>query len=169
MKKQKLAKEMMSERCELLEEKLIEKKNQSLIFQFHHIHNIMFRVANKMINASAVPIKMEQLPVLMTLFYFKEQSQQSVANHISRDKSSVLRTAQALEKKGLLAFTKDEQDARRKVLALTETGKFVAIQVEDLIRDIEKEIAAALSDRPKKELLGILKQSADRLENLANS
>ncbi|HET8573488.1 MAG TPA: MarR family transcriptional regulator [Edaphocola sp.] len=169
MKKEKLVKEVAPDRCELLENKLIEKKNQSLIFQFHHIHNIMFRVANKMINASAVPVKMEQLPVLMTLFYFKAQSQQSVANHINRDKSSVLRTAQALEKKGLLAFTKDEKDARRKVLALTETGKFVAIQVEDLVRDIEKEIGAALSDRPKSELLEILKQSAAKLEDLANS
>lgn len=169
MKKEKLAKPRDVDSCELLEEKLIEKKNQSLIFQFHHIHNIMFRVANKMINASAVPVKMEQLPVLMTLFYFKEQSQQSVANHINRDKSSVLRTAQALEKKGLLAFKKDEEDARRKVLALTETGKFVAIQVEDLVGDIEKEIGAALSDRPKNELLKILKQSAGKLEDLANS
>jgi len=169
MKTKKIVNKACSESCELLEEKLLEKKSQSLIFQFHYIHNIMFRVANKMINASSVPIKMEQLPVLMTLFYFNEQSQQLVADRVNRDKSSVLRTAQALEKKGLLAFKKDEQDARRKVLALTETGKFVAIQVEDLIRDIEKEIGAALSDRPKNEILEILKQSAEKLESLANS
>lgn len=169
MKNTKLAELKGADSCELLEEKLIEKKNQSLIFQFHYIHNVMFRVANKMINASSVPIKMEQLPVLMTLFYFNEQSQQSVANRVNRDKSSVLRTAQVLEKKGLLTFKKDEEDARRKVLALTETGKFVAIQVEDLVRDIENEIGAALSDRPKNEILEILKQSAEKLENLANS
>lgn len=155
--------------CEALEEDLLHKKEDSLIFQFHQLHNTMFRAANKKIESSSVPIKMEQLPVLMTLYYFKEQPQQSLADLINRDKSSVLRTARALEKRGLLTYKKDKTDARRKVLTLTETGVFVAIKVEGLVKEIENGIGEALSDRPKKEILELLKKATKRLEILTNS
>ncbi len=154
---------------ELVDEELLKKKGDSLIFHFHQIHNAMFRLANKKIEASSVPVKMEQLPVLMTLYYFKDQSQKAVADFIKRDKSSIFRTATALEKKGLLTYKKDKSDARKKVLALTETGTFVAVQVEDLISEIEKDIALALSDRPKKEFLKILKKASEKLEKMADS
>lgn len=155
--------------CEAINQEFFERKNESLIFQFHHIHNAMFRIANKMINASSVPVKMEQLPVLMTLYWLKEQSQQQVANRISRDKSSVLRTVSALEKKGLITNKKDIRDGRRKVLTLTDTGNFVALQIIDLIREIENQITGALTDRPKNEVLGLLKKAAEKLESLADS
>lgn len=155
--------------CEAIRKEFFEKKEESLIFQFHHIHNAMFRIANKKINASSVPVKMEQLPVLMTLYWLKEQSQQQVANHVNRDKSSVLRTVLALEKKGLIANKKDDSDNRRKVLTLTETGKFVAIQIVDLIKEIENEIVAAMTERPKSEFLDLLKKAGDKLELLAGS
>lgn len=155
--------------CPVINEEFFDKKNESLIFQFHHLHNAMFRIANKKINASSIPIKMEQLPVLMTLYWLKEQSQQEVANHINRDKSSVLRTVLALEKKGLVMNKKDGTDKRRKVLALTDIGKFVAIQIIDLITEIENEIANALSERPKSELLDSLKKAGEQLDLLANS
>lgn len=146
-----------------------EKRNESLIFQFHHIHSTIFRIANKMINASSVPIKMEQLPVLMTLYWLKEQSQQEVANQVHRDKSSVLRTVLALEKKRLVFNKKDDSDNRRKVLALTDTGKFVALQIIDLIKKVEDEIAIALTDRPKSEFLELLKKASEKLELMAVS
>ena len=129
--------------CQPAGKDFFDKKDESLIFQFHHIHNAMFRVANKIINASSVPVKMEQLPVMMTLYWFKKQSQQQVADHLNRDKSSVLRTVKVLEKKGLVANKRDRVDGRRKVLTLTETGLFVATQVVGLIEEIENEIAGA--------------------------
>jgi DNA-binding MarR family transcriptional regulator len=155
--------------CEVMRKEFFEKKDESLIFQFHHIHNAMFRIANKKINASSVPVKMEQLPVLMTLYWLKEQSQQQVADHINRDKSSVLRTVLALEKKGLIVNKKDDLDNRRKVLTLTDTGKFVAIQIVDLIKEIEIEIVAALTERPKSEFVAYLKKAGDKLDLLADS
>lgn len=146
-----------------------EKRNESMMFQFHHIHNIMFRIANQKITNSSVPVKMEQLPVFMTLYWLKEQSQKEIADHVHRDKSSVLRTISALEKKGLVINKKDNSDGRRKVLMLTETGQFVAGQIVDLITEIENEIAGALTDRPKAEFLEFLKKASQKLELLATS
>lgn len=166
MKAKKIEKEAA---CPAMGKEFFKRREESLIFQFHHIHNAMFRIANKKINASSVPIKMEQLPVLMTLYWLKEQSQQQVANHVNRDKSSVLRTVQILEKKGLVVNKKDDADNRRKVLTLTDTGKFVAIQIIDLIKEIENEIASALTDKPRSELLVSLKKAGDKLELLADS
>lgn len=157
------------EKQEVVGKNLLRKKNDSLIFHFHHIHNVIFRLANKMIEASSVPVKIEQLPVLMTLYWLKEQSQQQVADHVNRDKSSVLRTVLALEKKGLVINKKDEKDGRKKVLTLTETGKFVAIQVNDLIDVVESKIIKALTDRPQEEFLESLKEATKRLEIVADS
>lgn len=155
--------------CQMGESGFFEKRNESMMFQFHQIHNAMFRIANQKITNSSVPVKMEQLPVFMTLFWLKEQSQQEIADHVHRDKSSVLRTVTALEKKGLVMNKKDHSDGRRKVLMLTETGKFVAGQIINLITEIETEIAGALTDRPKPEFLEILKKASQKLDLLANS
>lgn len=149
--------------------KLFEGHKGSLIFSFHQINKAMFRLANKTIDASSLPIKMQQLPVFMTLYYFKEQSQQEIANRIHRDKSSVLRTASALEKKGLLTYKKDNTDKRKKLLTLTEVGNFVALQIIDLITEIEDKIATALTDRPKEELIEMLEIVSEKLELLTNS
>lgn len=141
----------------------------SILFEFQQLHNTIFRVANKMIEESSVPIKIEQLPVLMCLYFYKNQTQQSISTLINRDKSSVFRTTKALEKKGLLSFKKDEHDARRKQIKLTETGKFVALQIGTLIKKIEKEIGEALSQQPKEKFLEELRNAAKKIDQLPNS
>ncbi len=149
---------------EEMKEELLKELEGSIIFQFHQLHNAIFRVANKMIEASSVPLKMEQIPVIMTLYFFKTKSQQSLADQVNRDKSSIFRTAAALEKKGLLKFKKDPNDARKKILELTDTGKFVAKQIGELISKIEKEIGEALSNRPKEEFLKELQNAAKKID-----
>ncbi|HLR36656.1 MAG TPA: MarR family transcriptional regulator [Chitinophagaceae bacterium] len=141
----------------------------SILFEFQQLYNTIFRVANKMIEDSSVPIRIEQLPVLMCLYFYENQTQQSISTLINRDKSSVFRTTKALEKKGLLSFKKDEHDARRKQIELTETGKFVALQIGTLIKKIEKEIGEALSQQPKEKFLGELRNAAKKIDRLPNS
>jgi len=159
----------MKEKNKAAKDAFFKQEGGSLIFQFHRLHNSMFRLANKMIDESSVPLKMEQLPVLMVLYWLEEQSQQQVADRIHRDKSSVLRTVLALEKKGLITNKKDKKDKRRKVLTLTQTGEFVAIQVNDLIKEIEQKIINSLTELPREEFLEILETAVGKLEKARNS
>jgi DNA-binding MarR family transcriptional regulator len=142
--------------------------NDTLIFQMHRIHSVMFRVANSLIHEASVPVKMEQLPILMCIYNCGSVSQQEVADIVHRDKSSVQRTVVVLEKKGLITITQDKKDKRRNILRTTETGNFVALQIKDIIKKVEEEIFSAFNSEDKLNTINTIKETADKLELLQN-
>jgi DNA-binding MarR family transcriptional regulator len=142
--------------------------NDTLIFQMHRIHTVMFRVANSLIHEASVPVKMEQLPILMCIFNCGSVSQQEVADIVHRDKSSVQRTVVVLEKKGLITITQDKKDKRRNILRTTETGNFVALQIKDIVKKVEEEIFSAFNSEDKLNTINTIKETADKLELLQN-
>lgn len=146
-------------------DKFFSEMKDSLLFQMHRIHSVMFRVANGLIQKAAVPVKIEQLPVLMTVFDFRKLSQQEVADIISRDKSSVQRTVVALQKKGLVQVDTDEKDKRKNILSTTETGTFVATQIRDIMKKVEEEIFAAFESKDRQNTINVIKTTADKLEH----
>lgn len=146
-------------------DKFFSEMKDSLLFQMHRIHSVMFRVANGLIQKAAVPVKIEQLPVLMTVYDFRKLSQQEVADIISRDKSSVQRTVVALQKKGLVQVSADEKDKRKNILSTTETGAFVATQIRDIMKRVEEEIFEAFESKDRQNTINVIKSTADKLEN----
>lgn len=146
-------------------DKFFSEMKDSLLFQMHRIHSVMFRVANGLIQKAAVPVKIEQLPVLMTVYDFRKLSQQEVADIISRDKSSVQRTVVALQKKGLVQVNTDEKDKRKNILSTTETGTFVATQIRDIMKKVEEEIFAAFESKDRQNTINVIKTTADKLEH----
>lgn len=142
--------------------------NDTLIFQMHRIHSVMFRVANSLIQEASVPVKMEQLPILMCIYNCGSVSQQEVADIVHRDKSSVQRTVVVLEKKGLITITQDKKDKRRNILRTTETGNFVALQIKDIVKKVEEEIFSAFNSEDKLNTINTIKETADKLELLQN-
>lgn len=138
----------------------------TLVFQMHRIHTVMFRVANGLIQEASVPVKMEQLPILMSIYNCGSVSQQEVADIVHRDKSSVQRTVVVLEKKGLITVTQDPKDKRKNILRTTETGSFVALQIKDIIKKVEEEIFSAFNSEDKLNTINSIKQTADKLELL---
>lgn len=142
--------------------------NDTLIFQMHRIHSVMFRVANSLIQEASVPVKMEQLPILMCIYNCGSVSQQEVADIVHRDKSSVQRTVVVLEKKGLITITQDKKDKRRNILRTTDTGNFVALQIKDIVKKVEEEIFSAFNSEDKVNTINTIKETADKLELLQN-
>lgn len=142
-----------------------EMKN-TLLFQMHRIHSVMFRVANSLIHEASVPVKIEQLPVLMTVYDSGRISQQEVADIISRDKSSIQRTITALQKKGLVSISDDITDKRKNILQTTETGTFVALQIKNIMKKIEEEIFTAFRSEDRLKTINTIKATADKLESL---
>jgi len=138
----------------------------TLIFQMHRIHRVMFRVANSKIQEASVPVKMEQLPILICIYNCGNVSQQEVADLVHRDKSSVQRTVVALEKKGLITVAQDKTDKRKNILRTTETGTFVAQQIKDIVRKVEEEIFSAFKSEDRLNTINSIKETADKLELL---
>lgn len=129
----------------------------------------MFRLANKKIEASGLSIKMEQLPVLMTIFFCGPVDQATIAELTARDKSSVFRTVCVLSKKNLIACKDNDQDARKKMLILTEAGMAKGRQILQLTNEIEVIVSHVLTGMPKFELIKMLHQAYDSIEKLVES
>lgn len=138
----------------------------TLIFQMHRIHCVMFRVANRLIEEVSIPVKMEQLPILMCIHSSGCISQQEIADIVHRDKSSVQRTVVVLEKKGLISITPDKNDKRKNNLRTTKTGTFVALQIKDIMQKVETEIFSAFNSEDKLNTIHTIKETADKLEQL---
>lgn len=142
--------------------------NDTLLFQMHRIHNLMFRVANGLIQEASVPVKMEQLPILICIYNCGSVSQQEVADMLHRDKSSIQRTVVVLEKKGLIYISPDTHDKRKNILRATVTGTFVAQQIKDIIKKVEEELFSAFDSEDKINTINSIKVTADKLELLKN-
>ncbi|KAA5537198.1 MarR family transcriptional regulator [Taibaiella lutea] len=138
----------------------------TLIFQMHRIHCVMFRVANRLIEEASVPVKMEQLPILMCIHSCGCISQQEIADMVHRDKSSVQRTVVVLEKKGLISIAPDKNDKRKNNLRTTKTGTFVALQIKDIMQKVETEIFSAFNSEDRLNTINTIKETADKLEQL---
>lgn len=147
-------------------DKMFAEMKDTLLFQMHRIHTIMFRVANRIMHEESVPAKMEQIPVLMCIYNGDNLSQQKVADIIHRDKSSVQRTVVALEKKGLIKIDQDTKDKRKNILSTTEAGDFIAAQLKNIMRKTENELFDTFQQSDKVTMIESMKEVADKLEHL---
>lgn len=147
-------------------DKMFAEMKDTLLFQMHRIHTIMFRVANRIMHEESVPAKMEQIPVLMCIYNGENLSQQRVADVIHRDKSSVQRTVVALEKKGLIKIEQDTKDKRKNILKTTEAGDFIAAQLKNIMRKTENELFDTFQQDDKVTMIESMKEVADKLEHL---
>lgn len=138
----------------------------TLTFQMRRIHNAMFKVANRLMQEEALPLKAEQLPVLMVVYSSKGISQQEIAAAVYRDKSSVMRTINMMEQKGWVMVTANQFDKRRNEISVTETGKFLARQVMNILHKAEDELFSAFDQNDKQEAITLMRQTADKIEKI---
>lgn len=141
---------------------------ETLAFQMHRVHSVLFRVANRLINEAAIPIKMEQLPVFLCIHTEGFVSQQEIADLVGRDKSSIQRTVVALESKGLIHISQDKKDKRKNILRTTEAGVLLAQQIKEIIEKVEEEIFVAFDSDDRRNTINSIKETADKLEAIKN-
>lgn len=108
------------------------------IIQVSRILKFLRLLVNDWIRDKNMNIQFEQLPVLLCIYTKGAVCQQEIAATLLRDKSSVLRSVRLLHKKGLIAMSADELDARKKQLLLTETGALLASRFIDFIPEFEQ-------------------------------
>lgn len=98
----------------------------------------------------------------------KSQSELSVITH--RNKSSLTRLVQGMEKKGLVERTMSESDKRHQVVVLTEDGKTLYEQAMPVVEACFKQMESGLTKKQveqTKEILFRMQQNVEKeLENL---
>jgi DNA-binding MarR family transcriptional regulator len=116
-----------------------------LLFKLFDIHKIINNKANKFFSKDGVHVQVDQIPVIMVLYYEGPQSQQEMAHELVRDKSSVLRTVASLQTAGYLKVEHDTTDKRKKLVNLTLQGVELAERIAGEVGSIDERIFAKLS------------------------
>jgi len=116
-----------------------------LLFKIFNIHKIICNKANKYFSKEGVVIQVEQIPVLMTVYYNGPQTQQDIAHELYRDKSSVLRTVASLVTSGYLVVTPDGTDKRKKLVNLTHKGEQTAEWISNDVVNTDDKMFSNLS------------------------
>jgi len=139
--------------------------DQVLLFHLGHLNKVLYKRANRYFTASGLPIRVEQLPVLMILHHKGRQSQQDLAFELGRDKASVQRTVQFLHKHDYIRIEADPHDGRKNMVNLTEHGCMISARVQALIIRIDKILFSAIAGKEKEKLIGLMDKLTKRIEN----
>jgi len=103
-----------------------------------------------------------------TLWDEGTMSQQEIADIILKDKNSVTKLIDALERKGLVVRVVGENDRRQKMIHLTEK----AIEVKEAITKIALDSTdSIIKDIPREELINfvkVLNKMADNIDSLSS-
>lgn len=86
------------------------------------------------------------LPLLRLAQAGKPMRQKDLAAVLMLDTSSVVRILGNLDAAGLIEQRPDEEDRRAKAIIITEAGRALVRQVENVSQDIENEVVAGIAD-----------------------
>lgn len=126
----------------------------------------IFRKTTVLMTEAGIQLPMEQLPILVILQKHGTLSQRELSDITLRDKSSILRSISALQKKGLLVIEQDSTDKRKNNIDLSTTGKELAIQIKRLMRKAEEDALSVFPEAERALALQTVKSYADKLEGI---
>jgi DNA-binding MarR family transcriptional regulator len=135
----------------------------SFFFQIIRIKKAIFRRTNGLMTEAGIHMQLEQLPILMIL-QRGNLSQRELSDRTMRDKSSILRSISALEKKALVLVQKDKVDKRKNIVSLTDQGIVLAKNIRSLMKRAEDEVLAVFSAKERVEALETIRAYADKLD-----
>lgn len=99
-----------------------------------------------------------QYGLLLLLQAQGPQAQIMLSQRVGLDRTSIMRTVDLLEERGLVRRDPDPTDRRKHSVALTDTGAELLANTLGAVQQAEREFAAVLSDQEQDQVLGLLKR-----------
>lgn len=122
----------------------------SLVAQIGALYNRIFKECGKIFQEHGFPLEMDQVPVLMMLYYSGGASQKAAGASLGRDKASINRTVSFLLKKGLVKVIQDTVDKRKTCVELTTSGENLAKQANTILEKFDAVLSAELTEEQRK-------------------
>lgn len=120
-----------------------------MISQIGKVANRLRRECDKVFRDLGFPLEMDQLQVLLSLYYSGAASQQEICYNLQRDKASVNRTISILLKLDMVKVEQDKVDKRKTRVELTDRGEKQAIKANDVLEKFDAALATELTDEEK--------------------
>lgn len=130
----------------------------SVLFNLAYLSKIMNRRANALFKSEGARLRIEQLPVLMTLYFNGAMTQQELADAVDRDKSSIMRTVTVLLRNQIITIENDLDDKRKNIVKLNEEGRRLAYSMEKELADVEHRLFNHFTPADRQKLVQIISQ-----------
>jgi DNA-binding MarR family transcriptional regulator len=132
-----------------------------VIFQIGVLYHRVYKECGKIFREKSFPLEMDQLPVVLKLYYEGGASQQEISLSSQRDKASVNRTVSFLLKKGLVKVVQDVADKRKTLVELTATGKKLARQADVMLEEFNEVLSSVLTKEERKQFHSLMLKLID--------
>lgn len=137
---------------------------ESIGFLLGVTNRLMACNLNRNLAAGGSGVSFEQWTVLVRLWDKDGQSQQELANNCGRDKTTMTRLLDNLEKQNIVLRVEDKNDRRNKLIYLTNLGKSLKVNLVPVARQTLEQAQKGISE----EELSIFKSVLHKIrENLS--
>ncbi len=103
-------------------------------------------------------LSVRQYGLLLLLQAQGPQAQIVLSQRVGLDRTSVMRTVDLLEARGLVRRDPDPSDRRKHSVALTDAGGELLSRTLPEVRQAERNVVAELSEQEQRQLLSLLKR-----------
>jgi len=120
---------------------------------------LILRELNAAFIEHQIPLSIEQYIFIYTLNKMSnEVTQQDMANMMCKDKSSILRTIDVLEKDGLVKRDTDSADRRKNTLHLTSNCRSLLLELGEIETKVIERLTAGISSQDYQAMVRALDQ-----------
>jgi DNA-binding MarR family transcriptional regulator len=123
----------------------------SLVAQIGALYHTIYRECDKIFRGHDFPLQMDQIPVLLVLYYSGGASQKAIGTDLGRDKASINRTISVLLKKDIVKVVPDVIDKRKTYVELTLAGEELAKQADAMLERFDVVLSSELTGEERKE------------------
>lgn len=117
-----------------------------------------------MLRKYGVPLTPEQFMLIDLLWNQGEMSQQQLADQLQKDKNSVTKLVDAIERKGFVVRRQNPSDRRSNTLVLTEKAEFLKDGAKEKGISILENMLEGISEKELKAFLITLRKLNDNME-----
>lgn len=123
----------------------------------------MFKGCDRVFREKGFPLDLDQVPVLLKLYYSGGSYQQEICSDLKRDKASINRTVSFLLKNDIVQVTQDAADKRKTRVELTENGTKLAIRGHQILEEYEASLSSSLTAAEKKQFQSITQKLIENI------
>ena len=128
-------------------------------------HNMMTKRFVQNANEAGLDISLDQWMVLGPISYYGNASQKVLSDVCFKDKTSITRIVNTLEKKNLVVRVSDQIDHRINRIILTSAGKQLLIDAIPIMNKTREEVALGIPESEIKIFKDVLAKIISNLEN----
>lgn len=128
--------------------------------------NGMLHLVQIRLKEADIDLSMEGFISMIHIRHLDGMHQTQLAETVGRDKPSVTRTLDGLEKRGWVRRNVDPDDRRSHLLGLTDEGKRILELAEPYVREIITQIFEPISDADYQVFLSVLSTLRHQIESL---